>query len=260
MKSAYALARRAGLLERHWFRRVYWHAYAAYKRTLEDPFAALLRQQPSIARGGSIADVGAHIGYTAMVFARALDPGFRVFAFEPDPANATLLRENLALEIAGGRVVPVEAAVGSASGKAELMRSAAHPGDHRIGRAGRPLLEDRTPVTVSMLSLDEYFEARAPESLVLVKVDVQGFEIEVCLGMARTLDRGPVPWVAIEHSPAEAGSLGFDARAVPAFLREHGYTPRLLHRDGGTAPWPSPAAEALLARRGYVDLLCERNR
>lgn len=258
LKGAYALARRSGLLERAWFRRVYAQAYFAYKRRLEDPFAALLARRPEVARGGSVVDVGAHIGYTAAVFSAALDAGRRVFAFEPDAANAALLAENLAPEIALGRVVPVVAAVGSVSGSAELVRSAVHPGDHRIARPGAPALDGRERVSVPLVSLDDFFEEREPETLALVKVDVQGFEIEVCRGMARLLERQRVPWIAIEHAPAESRALGFEPELALEFLRQRGYSLQLLRRDGGVEPWPTSHAEAVLARRGYVDLLCGR--
>ena len=47
-------------------------AIDAYKRLVEDPFAALVRARPELFTGGEIIDVGANVGYTAQVFARAL--------------------------------------------------------------------------------------------------------------------------------------------------------------------------------------------
>lgn len=258
LKGAYALALRAGLFERAWFRRVYSRAYFAYKRRIEDPFAGLLARRPELVRAGDVADVGAHIGYTAAVFCAGLDPGRRVFAFEPDAANAALLAENLAPEIARGSVVPVVAAVGRAPGTADLVRNPVHPGDHRIGQPGEAAGEGRERVRVPVVSLDDFFQSREGAALAFVKLDVQGFEIEVCRGMTRLLERERVPWIAVEHSPAECRALGFDPELVPAFLRERGYSLQLLCHDGSSQPWPSPRADALLARRGYIDLLAGR--
>lgn len=255
LSAAYALARRRRLLERRWFRRVYSAAYAAYKRLAEDPFAALVRRRPELLRGGSVVDVGANIGYTTGLFCAAVDPAFRVYAFEPDPDNAGLLEENLSREIGGGRVVPVRAAVGSRSGTATLQRCPRHPGDHRIGTSGfEP--RNRQPLAVPLVSLDEFFEARPAERLAFVKLDVQGYEIEVCRGMRRILERRPAPGLAVEHSPRDALALGFEADAVPTYLGALGYSLHLLRRDGSLDAWPSNPARALLARRGYVDLLC----
>ena len=35
-------------------------------------------------------DIGANIGYTAMVFSRAIDPEYKVYAFEPEQFNYDL--------------------------------------------------------------------------------------------------------------------------------------------------------------------------
>ena len=258
LKAAYALARRAGWLDRRWFRRLYVSAYFAYKRHVEDPFDALLRRRPELVRGGSVADVGAHVGYTASVFCEALDPGFRVYAFEADPANVRLLLETLVSQIALGRVVAVEAAVGSGAGTAELLRSAVHPGDHRIGTPAFQAQGVRDAVQVSVVSLDEFFASRPDEPLAFVKVDVQGYEIEVCRGMARTLERCPSAAVAVEYAPDEAKAMGFDPADIERYFRARGYSLHLLRRDGVLEGWHAGQVAALVARRGYVDLLCLR--
>jgi len=79
--SAYNLARKARLLELPWFRRAFVSSYFIYKQHYEDPFMELVRRIPGIFRNGDILDIGANIGYTAWVFAGALRPGARVYAF-----------------------------------------------------------------------------------------------------------------------------------------------------------------------------------
>jgi hypothetical protein len=127
LKGAYALALRSGLLERAWFRRLYSRAYFAYKRRIEDPFAGLLARRPELVRAGDVADVGAHIGYTAAVFCAGLDPSPRV-RLRTRRGNAALLAQFLAPRRRGS-VVPVVAAV-EGPGTADLVRNPVHPGDH----------------------------------------------------------------------------------------------------------------------------------
>lgn len=256
LSTAYVLARRSGLLERRWFKRLYGRAYFAYKRHLEDPFEGLLRRRPELVSGGNVVDVGAHIGYTAGVFSKMIDPEFRVYAFEPDPSNAALLRENLKSRIDLGRVVVVEAAVGSASGTAELLRSPAHPGDHRIDTPAFAARQGRLPVTVPLLSLDEFFASRESEALAFVKLDVQGYELQVCRGMERTLARFPRTAVALEYSPSEMRAMNFDPDDLLTYFRERGYTLHVLLRRGVIEPWQVERVRSIVARRGYADLLC----
>ena len=54
-----------------------------------------------LAPGELVLDLGAYCGGTALAFARAVAPGGHVVAFEPDPANAAALRENVARYGAG---------------------------------------------------------------------------------------------------------------------------------------------------------------
>src|SRR5712692_982951 len=108
--SAYAAARRTGFLDTPIGSRLFISAYFLYKKYLEDPFEGLIRRDPDLFRGGHILDVGANIGYCAALFSRALDPGYSVFAFEPEPFNASLLRHVVRTR-ARGPVVAVEAAV-----------------------------------------------------------------------------------------------------------------------------------------------------
>jgi FkbM family methyltransferase len=53
----------------------------------------LARKHPELFRDGDILDIGANIGYTACIFAQAMESGARVFAFEPDRPSYKLLKE-----------------------------------------------------------------------------------------------------------------------------------------------------------------------
>lgn len=258
LSQAYALARRTGLLETRWFRRVYTRAYFSYKRRLEDPFEGLVRSRPDLFAAGHVLDVGAHIGYTATLFRRVLSPGFRIYAFEPDPANYRTLQETIRDRGASGVIVPVAAAVGDRDGEAELWRNPRHPGDHRLATAA---FRDRAKghldtVPVRFWSLDGFLRAEGDTAPVaFVKIDVQGFEPAVCTGMEGLLRRCPRAVVALEYAPRELESQGFDARALVDFFRNRDYHVHLLHKDGSFERVPSGTPPVMGEGRGYLDLL-----
>lgn len=56
--------------------------------------AAILR---NVKPGGTMIDIGAHIGYFTLMAARAAGPEGHVYAIEPDPANFAVLVENVRL-------------------------------------------------------------------------------------------------------------------------------------------------------------------
>ena len=68
--SAYSLVKRSGFLQTSLGRRLFKSAYFLYKRYIEDDLRDLLRPIPPFS-GGNVLDIGANIGYTAAVLARA---------------------------------------------------------------------------------------------------------------------------------------------------------------------------------------------
>src|SRR5262249_58667684 len=103
--------------------------YFAYK-SRADPFAPLTRRRPALFRGGHILDVGANIGYTAAVFARAVSSGFKVFAFEPDRRNCERLARTLRRLGYADRSEAVHAAVGGADGTIGVWQDYRHHARH----------------------------------------------------------------------------------------------------------------------------------
>ena len=108
------------------------HSYFFYKRHFEDPFAHLTTLRRELFTRGHLLDIGANIGYTAVVFASAIGPGDRVFAFEPEAENFRRLAKNLKKFGVSDRVVASSVAVGSQDGVADIWLNQNHPGDHRI--------------------------------------------------------------------------------------------------------------------------------
>src|SRR5260370_25411122 len=132
---AYALAHRTGFLNTRIGDAIFSRAYFAYKR-FEDPHAALIRAHPELFRGGNVIDVGANIGYTTVLFARAIDDGFKVFALEPEQENFARLERNLNRYAVADRVIARRAAAGATSGAIGLKINPEHHGDHHVDPSG----------------------------------------------------------------------------------------------------------------------------
>src|SRR5689334_23917857 len=124
--AAYHTANRRGWLDSRLAEAVFHRCYFAYKRLVEDPFAKLVATRPELFRGGDVIDVGANIGYTVTLFARALDPGRRVYAFEPEQRNFRRLQHVIERTGLTDRVVAHRSAVGAREGTIELWHNAAH--------------------------------------------------------------------------------------------------------------------------------------
>ena len=249
----YSLARKSGLLETSAGQWLFSRAYFLYKRYLEDPYHALAERHPEFFRGGHALDIGANIGYTSLVFSRALEPEYRVYAFEPEDLNFALLERLARSRKSGGRIVPVQAAVGNQDGSIELWRNPQHHADHRVVTGHFRESGTRLPgVTAPILKIDTFIEKKAgPFPVRFIKVDVQGYELPVCQGMERTLENNPQAVLALEYTPEGMRDLGFRPEDLLRWLEERKYRAYGIGKGGSL----SPAKADLLAGRSYVDLL-----
>jgi FkbM family methyltransferase len=178
--------------------------------------------------GMTVVDVGANLGYYALLAGRAVGPTGRVLAIEPDPQNFELLAENLRANRAGN-VSPVNVALGAAPGTALLHRSPDNFGDHRLFGDGT-----RPTVPVPVVVFDELVDRLG--FLDLVKIDVQGYEHHVARGMTRTLARGGVGTVLAEFWPHGIARAGGDPGQFVAVFERAGYRPSVLRDDLGLEP------------------------
>jgi FkbM family methyltransferase len=119
-------------------------------------------------------DVGAHTGVFSLIVA-AVNPSARIRAFEPNPAVVPLLLGNLAANgLPSGILVPV--ALSDVTGVAHLEV----PGDVTAAHVATEGVEIRT------MRGDDVDDGSA---VGLVKIDVEGHELEVLRGMERVLRR-----------------------------------------------------------------------
>jgi FkbM family methyltransferase len=165
--------------------------------------------------GMTVWDVGANVGLFS--FAAALRTGQRgkVYAFEPDAWLVQLLRRSARAQVPDA--APVEIVPGAIGGEvglrtfclAQRSRAANFLGGHGSSQTGGV----REEQTVICLTID-WLAARITPPAVL-KIDVEGAEVEVLNGARRTLTENR-PKVLCEVT-------GENAKAVSQLLNELGY-------------------------------------
>lgn len=250
----YRQANRLGLLSIGPVQRAFGRAYFTYKRHLEDPFYNLARRHPELFRGGHVVDVGANIGYTACVFAAAIDRGFRVLAIEPATDNFRRLKSTIAARNFQESITPIHAAVGDRVGSTEMRLNPFHPGDHRV-LVDSSISSDEAVERVEMITVDQAVSANGMTPVVFIKVDVQGYELHVCRGMKETLNANPGAVVAVEYSPASLREYDADPQVLPQFFTDRGYRAFKLTQRGELLPVDAADLPLSMQAPGYVDLL-----
>jgi FkbM family methyltransferase len=120
-------------------------------------------------------DVGANIGLYTCVLGRAR-AARRLLAFEPDGRNFARLSENIARNGLADIVDARPVAIGAAKGIASLIPgTAGNSGLTKLGDAGRP-----QALSVDVVALDDELNVR--NSMICIKIDVEGHELEVLAG------------------------------------------------------------------------------
>src|SRR5688500_5715981 len=174
----------------------------------------MLRRLLAAARqGDTFFDVGANIGTVTIPVAMT---GAECLAFEPAPANAARLAENVELNRLGN-VTVVETAMWSEAGIVARQGGGAEgAGRSRVVDAGEETRE------VPAATLDQFAGsgAAAPD---LLKIDVEGAELEVLRGAAATLGAGRVREVFVETHPPALEERRASESDVAALLRDLGY-------------------------------------
>jgi FkbM family methyltransferase len=251
---AYSLVRRSGFLQTSLGRRLFKSAYFVYKRYIEDDLRDLVISHPELVGGGNILDIGANIGYTAAVLARAATPDRKVYAFEPEPFNFGILHETAQQRELKGRIVPMQLAVGAEDGAIDLWINDRHHADHRVAteefHSAHPGSRE---IRVSMVSIDSFLESY-PGPISFVKIDVQGYELAVCQGMEKTLSLHPDIAVVLEYMPSAMRELGYDSSHLIDFFHERNFKVYQIHPRGKL----SPGVPTDMKDSSYCDLLFSR--
>jgi FkbM family methyltransferase len=175
-------------------------------------------------RPGDIAcDIGANKGSFVYWLSRWVRHG-RVVAFEPQPDLARRLAD--VCRSTGLDNVTVEAkAVYSHSGERELFLPAGHQPGASLQRAALEM-ESFTTLSVPLVSLDDYFAAG--ERIALLKVDVEGAELEVFRGADRILrQHAPLLVFECENRHLSPGNVG----EVFSYLAGLGYEGSFICRN-----------------------------
>jgi FkbM family methyltransferase len=177
-------------------------------------------------------DVGANAGYYTAIAGSLVGPSGHVYAFEPNPPLARLLRETVALNHHQSRTKVEAIAVSSTGGSVRLFRPT-DPG--ATGAATTvPLPSQRVEpgLAVPSVALDKFVSGLGIRSIRLVKVDVEGAELDVLAGATQTLRTVKPDALLCEFCPQLLPDPQSTWREMLRVLGLFGYYPFFLDLSG----------------------------
>ncbi len=153
--------------------------------------------------GDTFVDVGSNIGLMSLHASWLVGETGLVLSFEPEPDSYKLLLRNLDLNSATN-VRPYGVALGSSKGKAMIYGKGPN-------RGGASLLEPSVPhppgEEVPVETLDGLLGLSETNAIRMMKVDVEGYELEVLRGAKSILGRPSAPILCIEYVGNRPGVL-----------------------------------------------------
>jgi FkbM family methyltransferase len=136
-----------------------------------------------VAAGDTVYDIGANLGYVSLSLAKRVGTSGCVIAFEPVPRNIELFRQNI--ELNGLRNIRlIEVAASDKEGEAVIRLAENLATASMVWHRNNPAA---TEFSVKTVAVDDLVAAGDLAYPSFVKIDVEGAEGSVLLGMRRTL-------------------------------------------------------------------------
>ena len=176
--------------------------------------------------GDVLYDVGANIGLYACLLAKKRQTG-QVIAFEPHPQTAKRLEENLSLNHLQSRVFRY--ALSDSIGEMKLLINDDVPGAQgTLGKSD----EMKDFITVSVTTADSLIEQGVIPAPDVIKIDVEGAEINVLRGMQQALDSDNCRLIYCEVHTGKLPQFGRTSAELSVLLKRHGFTISKIHERG----------------------------
>lgn len=196
--------------------------------------------------GDVVLDIGANIGYYALMEAEAVGPRGVVLAIEPVVSNHAILKENIAYNQLEN-IVTYNIAVGDYNGSGQMLIS-----DHsNWSRLTRVPIPDTTCgcQEVEVVTLDRFLADKPRPSL--IRMDVEGYEINILRGMQETMAKAG-PKILVEFHPNLLNEVQIDEFFET--LARHGYMLQtaLLNPNLERNPFVQFAYTQLGDRQDYI--------
>ncbi len=176
-------------------------------------------------KGMTIVELGANIGYYALMEASIIGDKGKIYAVEPFPSNFELLKNNISLNPYKKIIHPYHLAISNKSGTEKLFVSNEHNLCNMLSSDCNDYVEVKTE------TLDNFLKGK--KSPDLIRMDIEGFEYYVLEGMKKTLKDNKSCKIFIEMHPHQMNEKGLDYKKPLDTLLNLGYKPIYVVKEHG---------------------------
>jgi len=185
--------------------------------------------------GGILLDVGANIGQYSLLASKLAGKTGKIYAFEPGQNIQPRLKKNIDLNgFENIEVVPC--AVAATSGEMKFY-PANEVGNQGVGslmpaQEFRSNIRSTEGVDVDVISLDDFCEGRGIQHVDFLKIDVEGYDLEVLKGAEKLMKNNPDLVIMSEVEPINLEQLAITTKDFYAFMKSHAFHAWYAEKNG----------------------------
>lgn len=170
-----------------------------FRSIYEEGTIALMKE--ILRNGDTFIDVGCNIGLMSLAASQFVGHNGAVYAFEPHPDTFSILQDNIELNNSKN-IFSYNIALGEKEEKVLIYSNM------QVNRGSASLIktsQNQCEVKeVAIMSLDDFIIEKGIKNIRMLKVDVEGWELEVFKGASQLLSGENAPIVCFEYSKGHA--------------------------------------------------------
>tara|TARA_B110001454_G_scaffold15210_2_gene13676 strand:- start:52414 stop:53298 length:885 start_codon:yes stop_codon:yes gene_type:complete len=212
-----------------------------------------------IKSGDIIIDLGAHIGYYTLLFARQSSIDGKVFAFEPEPSNFSILEKNI-IANKYKNIIAVQKAVSDSNSQINLWIGQESSGANRIYKPKQTNTQNFKISKVNSIKLDDYFmNSEYFDKINFIKMDLEGAEYKALLGMKLLLQKNKKITILTEFSKKSLEDSGHTSLEFIDFFYDNDFQVNLLdEKNKKIVPITKTEFLEIDSNTQLINLLCKK--
>lgn len=205
--------------------------------------------------GTTVLDVGANVGYYTVLASEKVGPKGVVFSFEPDPENFQLLKENLHLNSCKN-VQAEQKAVTNQDAEIEFTIEATNKGESAVASENSKGKRYRIPG----VRIDTFLPLQKVKKLDVIKIDIEGAEIQALQGMKQTIATSNSLTLFIEYNPSRIKLYGSKPDDLLKLLEGLGFTLKTIIDETRSLklPYSDENLAKTMRHTTYCNLICAK--
>lgn len=197
-----------------------------------------------------VVDIGAHIGYYTLIAARLVGKNGKVYAFEPNPDNFTLLKKNVK-ENNYKNVCLINKAISNKEGFLKLFINPESSGSGSIYEKDN----NKNCINIKATTLDN--SLKNIKKIDIIKIDIEGAEILALEGMNNIIERNKDIKLIIEFNKEGIRKLGHEPIDFINKLKKFNFKIKVINEKSNSII-PIENNEAFCNHKESINLLCEK--